>query len=104
MHKKVFVWALAALALVSCGKQVPCNQGILTEPLDNAAWNTSEWISAVDAPEYTAPVSKSAAGSSWFLSTVTNEKKVKKAVWMTSGLGVYDLFVNGKPRCLSVAV
>ena len=96
MHKKVFVWALAALALVSCGKQAPCNQGILTEPLDNAAWNTSEWISAVDAPEYTAPVSKSAAGSSWFLSTVTNEKKVKKAVWMTSGLGVYDLFVNGK--------
>ena len=99
MHiRKIAVWALA-LALVSCVKTAPSEVGVLTEPLDNDAWNVSQWISVVDAPIAKGPKldgSKSAPGSSWFLSTVTNEKKVTKAVWMTAGLGVYDLFLNGE--------
>ena len=97
--RKLAVWALA-LALVSCARTAPSNQvGTLTDALDNDAWNVSQWISVVDAPIAKGPKldsDKSAPGSNWFLSTVTNEKKVTKAVWMTAGLGVYDLFVNGK--------
>ena len=100
MHTRLFVvWALA-LAVVSCGKPASSNQnGVLTDPLDNSAWNVSQWISVVDAPIAKGPALdgyKSAPGSNWFLSTVTNEKKVTKAVWMTAGLGVYDLFVNSQ--------
>ena len=100
MHtRKMAAWALA-LALVSCARTAPSTQvGTLTDPLDNDAWNVSEWISVMDAPIARGPRldgSKSAPGSNWFLSTVTNEKKVTKAVWMTSGLGVYDLFLNGE--------
>ena len=100
MHTRLLViWALA-LAVVSCGKPAPSNQvGILTDPLENEAWNASQWISVVDAPVAKGPGLegyKSARGSNWFLSTVTNEKKVTKAVWMTAGLGVYDLFLNGQ--------
>ena len=72
----------------------------LTDPLDDAAWEVSEWISAADAPVVTeriGQVYRSADGASWFLSTVVNEGKVKKARWMTSGLGVFELYVNGKP-------
>ena len=96
--RKLAVWALA-LALVSCVKTAPSQVGVLTDSLDNEAWNVSQWISVVDAPIAKGPKlegSKSAPGSSWFLSTVTNEKKVTKAVWMTAGLGVYDLFLNGE--------
>lgn len=36
-------------------------------------------------------------GSSWFVSTVKNEKKVASAKWMTAGLGIYELYLNGRP-------
>ncbi len=91
--------AVFSAALLSCGRPVPAEVGTLTEALDNSAWEASEWISVVDAPIAKGPALdnyKSAPGSNWFLSTVTNGKKVTKAVWMTSGLGVYDLFLNGK--------
>jgi len=100
MRTRIFIWAALALAVVSCGKPASSNQnGVLTDPLDNSAWNVSQWISVVDAPIAKGPALdgyKSAPGSNWFLSTVTNEKKVTKAVWMTAGLGVYDLFVNSQ--------
>ena len=99
MRTKALIGALA-LAVVSCAKPVPVPQaGILTDPLDNGAWGVSQWISVADAPIAKGPAldnHKSARGSSWFLSEVTNEKKVTKAVWMTTGLGVYDLFLNGE--------
>ena len=40
---------------------------------------------------------RAADGASWFVSTVKNERKVASAKWMTTGLGVYQLYLNGKP-------
>ena len=39
---------------------------------------------------------RAADGTSWFMSTVKNDKKVSRALWMTTGLGVYEIYVNGK--------
>ena len=71
----------------------------LTEALSDDAWNESEWISVVDAPVVTGRVSESARaadGANWFVTTIVNDQKVKKAVWMTTSLGVNELYVNGK--------
>ena len=65
--------------------------------LPSAAWNESVWISVADAPEVTGRVddaTRAADGANWFVSTVTNEKKVVKALWMTTSLGVNELYVN----------
>lgn len=74
--------------------------GSLTTALDSKAWDASQWISAKDAPVVTGPVQgvneRAADGASWFMATVKNEQKVVSAKWMTAGLGVYDLYVNGK--------
>lgn len=74
--------------------------GKLVEALDPAVWKYSEWISASDAPVVNGRISgeneRAADGASWFVSTLKNEKKVVSARWMTSGLGVYQLYVNGK--------
>ena len=91
---------LAALALsaVAANAQKPVGQ--LTEALEPAAWQQSSWISAADAPVVTGRIEdgrRAAEGASWFVSTVRNNKKVASARWMTSGLGVYDLYVNGQP-------
>lgn len=54
----------------------------------------------MDAPVVSGEVadgSRAADGASWFLATVRNDKKVSRALWMTTGLGVYELYVNGKP-------
>ena len=75
--------------------------GSRTAALDNSAWDGSQWISAVDAPVVEGKIEgmreRAADGASWFTSTIHNDKKVKKAVWMTAGLGVFYLYVNGKP-------
>ena len=95
--------AASAVVAVSCGssKEVSCK---LSEPLDPSAWACSQWISAANAPVLTGKVvngdeitCRSADGASWFVASVANEKKVKSARWMTTGLGVYELYVNGKP-------
>ena len=72
-----------------------------TEALDASAWETSQWISAVDAPVVTGKTgdmenNRAADGASWFVSTVKNEQKVTSAKWMTTGLGVYEIYVNGQ--------
>lgn len=70
-----------------------------TGALDNSAWESSAWISAADAPVVNGPVvdgTRAADGASWFLATVENSREVTAARWMTTGLGVYDLYVNGK--------
>ncbi len=90
---------LGALFLVGCRHPATPYAGTLTAPLSDAAWQSSVWISAVDAPVVTGPVndnSCSATGASWFSSTLTNEQRVTRARWMTAGLGTYDLYVNGQ--------
>nr|MCR5132333.1 alpha-L-rhamnosidase N-terminal domain-containing protein [Bacteroidales bacterium] len=96
-------FAATALLAVSCSqsRKLPCT---LTDPLDPSAWDSSEWISAVDAPVLTEKVvngdetnCRSADGASWFVSSVVNDKKVSSARWMTTGLGVYELYINGVP-------
>ena len=96
--KKLF-WAAVLLAVASCAK-APSFTGVKTDALDAQAWQQSEWISVVDAPVVTGKASEvffAADGASWFVSPVVNGKKVASARWMTTGLGVYQLFVNGKP-------
>lgn len=94
--------AIVAVSLASCcNNQKGDKAGTLTGSLDDAAWQQSEWISAADAPVVTGTVNsneneRAADGASWFVTEITNVKKVKKAVWMTAGLGVYRLFLNGK--------
>ena len=75
--------------------------GTRTEALDAAGWEVSQWISAADAPVITGTVTSktnrcAADGASWFLTTVKNPGKVVSARWMTTGLGVYQLYLNGQ--------
>lgn len=86
------------LALSCCAGQQK-TEIYRTDALDNQAWNASTWISAADAPVVTGPVrdgTRAADGASWFVSTVKNSRKVSGARWMTSALGVYDIFVNDR--------
>ena len=102
MKLKLMV-AMAPLAVMTlCGFTGPGKSaGFLTEPLDDSLWQKSEWISAPDAAVVTDRIEgiheRAADGASWFLSDVRNTRKVVSAKWMTSGLGVYHLFVNGVP-------
>ena len=68
------------------------------EALDASAWGSSMWISAVNAPivPKDKPSNRAADGASWFLSTIKNEQEVVSAKWMTAGLGIYELYINGK--------
>ena len=71
----------------------------LTTPLSDDAWGCSVWLSVTDAPVVTGVVNdgtRAADGANWFISSVKNQKKVTSAKWMTVGLGVYDLYINGK--------
>ena len=89
-------YASIAAFFVSCasGEEV---KGTKVAALDASAWEVSEWISAVDAPVLKDKNNDRAAdGASWFVSNVVNEQKVVSAKWMTAGLGVYELYVNGK--------
>lgn len=69
------------------------------EPLDPIEWSCSEWISVKDAPVISGTVGwsqRSADGASWFVSDIQNEKRIESAKWMTTALGIYDIFVNGE--------
>ena len=75
--------------------------GTRTEALDDDAWKASEWISAADAPVVKGKVlrtenCRAADGASWFVSSPVNGQEVVRARWMTAGLGVYELYVNGR--------
>ena len=96
--KNNFLTILSSLMLVACcGETTVSSVGTRTDALDDAAWAESQWISVVNAPVVTGKGSKRAAdGASWFLSTVKNEQTVTSAKWMTTALGVYELYVNGK--------
>ena len=100
MRRFILVLLSGALALTACVKEKPAAGDLpLVPALEDAAWEASQWISVVDAPIADGPAKEnycSAPGANWFLTTVKNEKKVKQAIWMTAGLGVYDLYVNGE--------
>ena len=95
----LFAALAALLSLVAC-RLAPATVGTRADAPEAASWEASQWISAADAPVVTgraSEVKRSADGSSWFVATPVNEKKVKSAVWTTTGLGVYQLYLNGKP-------
>lgn len=74
--------------------------GTRTGALDNNAWQHSQWISVADAPVIRGSIEGNnvlaADGAAWFVTEFKNDKKIASARWMTSGLGVYNLYVNGK--------
>ncbi len=87
---------LISLFCGGCGVKT-AEVGKKINALDNAAWDTSIWISAADAKVVQGHNDGRAAdGASWFVSTVKNEQKVTAAKWMTAGLGVYELYLNGQ--------
>lgn len=90
--------SVAALALaVSCSSSAE-RVGVRAEALPNSAWESSKWLSVVDAPVVTDNKSRRAAdGASWFVTTIANKQAVVSAKWMTTALGVYEIYVNGKP-------
>jgi alpha-L-rhamnosidase len=92
--------ALVALTAGSCCCDTDRTAGKRTDALDDSAWNSSVWISAADAEVITGPIRGknflAADGASWFVYELENEGKVVSAKWMTAGLGVYDIYVNGK--------
>ena len=92
--------AVCAVALAMSGCVAEKEEGVkLTDALDGSAWSASQWISVVDAPVVEGVVqdgTRAADGANWFVSTLKNEKKVVSAKWMTTGLGVYDIYINGK--------
>ena len=60
--------------------------------------NAADWLSVPDAPvadENAKGRWRAADGTSWFFSAVTNVSAVKSAKWTVSGLGVFDVHVNG---------
>ena len=90
----------ASIMFAACSSSSKLESSLLADPLDASVWQTSTWLSAVNAPVYKGQVndnSCSPKGASWFMSTVRNERRVKTARWMTAGLGVYELYINGKP-------
>lgn len=82
--------------LISCGKS--SKEVFRIDSLNDSCWQSSLWISVANAPVVKEKVydARAADGTSWFMSTVKNDKKVSRALWMTTGLGVYEIYVNGK--------
>ena len=92
------VVALSAMMAVGCSCGTAQSVGQKCSALDASAWNEAEWLSAVDAPVLEKWNNDRAAdGASWFVSVVKNEAKVTSAKWMTTSLGVYEIYLNGKP-------
>ena len=90
----LLVWAVAF------SLNVQANIGQKAQSLESSAWEHSEWISAANAPVVSGradQVVRAADGASWFVTEITNDQKVTSAKWMTAGLGVYELYLNGTP-------
>ena len=69
------------------------------------AFLAAAWISAADQPvvernrltdDRRPEVQRAADGTSWFAARVVNERPVAKAVWKVSGLGVFDVYHDGR--------
>ena len=101
--KSIRVIYVVVMATVVTMMALSCSYhegAVRTDALSEQAWDASVWISAQDAQVVTGKVVKgnerAADGTSWFVCSVENPQKVVSAVWMTSALGVYDIYVNGK--------
>ncbi len=57
----------------------------------------SEWISVKEAPVHEAgnPLGLAAPGTSWFARRFANKGDIASAKWTVTGLGVFDVYVNG---------
>lgn len=89
--------AMIAICLTACSNRKCASVGTRVDALDDAAWNASKWISVVDAPIITDHhIDRAPDGASWFVATLKNEKRVASVKWMTAGLGVYQLYLNGQ--------
>lgn len=87
------------IALTACNSVKQSVMSLRAPSLEGDAWNSSSWITVADAPVVTGKVqdgTRAADGANWFVSTLKNEQQVTKAVWMTTGLGVYEIYVNGE--------
>ena len=93
----IVVTSVMTMVALSCNNH---EEAVRTDALPAQAWDASMWISAADAEAVTGKIGKgnerSADGASWFVLDVENPQKVVSAVWMTSALGVYDIYVNGR--------
>ena len=70
-----------------------------TDALDAKTWESSEWISVAAAPvagEVERKRQRAADGTACFRHRRVNAKDVRSAKWMTAGLGVYELYLNGE--------
>ena len=95
--KRLFMAVVCLCSVCTLLAQTPVGKKISS--LDPAVWNQSQWISVVDAPVVKGRsdvVKRAADGASWFVSTLINVKKVKSAKWMTTGLGIYEIYLNGQ--------
>ncbi|MBQ9363213.1 MAG: family 78 glycoside hydrolase catalytic domain [Bacteroidaceae bacterium] len=102
MKRKLLTFCCVLLAMTATAQRLrtgDATSGILTDAMPDEVWNESEWICVADAPEVTGCVNedtRAADGANWFVTTIKNEKKVVKALWMTTSLGVNELYVNGQ--------
>ena len=98
--RKLLLLGIVCAALYACSTDQTNELGKRVSALDDVAWNHSEWISVANAPVITGEINgsneRAADGAAWFVSVVKNEKEITSARWMTTGLGVYELYVNGK--------
>lgn len=92
---------LLVATITACSAPQTNTEMTLTETLPADLWQQSCWISAADAKTIDGIVTddnfSAADGASWFVTDITNPKEVVGAKWMTTGLGVYEIYVNGQP-------
>lgn len=84
---------------ITCSTSKRENEVCRISALNDSTWELSKWISAANAEVVTCNVvdgTRSADGASWFVSELKNEKNVVSAKWMTTALGVFDLYINGQ--------
>ena len=97
---RLLIGLAAGALLAGCDPNCSRQNTPRIEALDAQVWEMSEWISVADAPvagKAELDSGRAADGASCFVRRVTNAKRVVSAKWMTAGLGVYELFVNGQP-------
>ena len=100
MNKLSIGVTLTAVVFSGCDPDCSRKDSPRIESLNASVWECSQWLSAKDAPVYDGAVadgSKAAPGTSWFVGKIANAGEVKSVRWMTAGLGVYEVYVNGQP-------
>ena len=98
---RFFSIVVTLAATASCSVRQNTSDIALTDALGSSAWDAAQWISVADAPVVSGPAddhsnNRAADGASWFVTTLTNKARVTRARWMTTALGIYDLYVNAQ--------